>query len=179
MEEAFPIARGAHAPLFLSVFFKLQLDSEGSYLTVGSSSFGVYESSDMSRGALFRYEYERDKGDNFPEAHLHVRGDWGIGNVEGGTTPRNGEWRSVLDTSRQAFYEQQLRALIRRSRSSLEACSIRSKTNQPRLRPSEIERPGVRTHGDYGSSERSGEIATRFARKSFRSMRGEVGSLDE
>ena len=46
--------------MFLSVFFKLQLDSENSYLTVGSSSFGVYESSDMSTGALFRYEYERD-----------------------------------------------------------------------------------------------------------------------
>ena len=142
VEEAFPLARSTHAPLFLSVFFKLELDSENSYLTVGSSSFGVYESSDMSTGALFRYEYERDKADNFPEAHLHVRGDWGIGNVpasklhlplgdrrfrpcledlvqflivEGGTTPRNGEWKSVLDTSRQAFYEQQLRALIRRN----------------------------------------------------------------
>ncbi len=142
VDEAFPLLRGEAPPLFLSVFFKLQLDSEGRDLTVRSSSFGVYESSDMSAGALFRYEYERDKADGFPEAHLHVRGDWTIGNVpapklhlplgdrrfrpcledlvqflivEGGAAPRSGEWHSVLETSRQAFYEQQLRALIRRN----------------------------------------------------------------
>jgi hypothetical protein len=142
VDEAFHIQRGQGQQLFLSVFFKLQLDHERKYLTVGSSSFGVYESSDMTNSALFRYEYERDKADGFPEAHLHVRGNWNIGGapseklhlplgdrrfrpsledliqfliVEGGAKPRSDDWLSALEANRQVFYEQQVRALVRRN----------------------------------------------------------------
>lgn len=141
VDEAFPLTRGRDRQLFLSVFFKLQLDADAQHLTVGSSSFGIYETPDMLSGALFRYEYERDKTDGFAEAHLHLHADWTIGGtqssklhlplgdrrfrpcledllqfliVEGGATPRDAQWQAVLDASRAEFHEQQIRALIRR-----------------------------------------------------------------
>jgi hypothetical protein len=94
----------------------------------------------MSGGAMFRYEYERDKADGYPESHLHVRSDWKIGGyassklhlplgdrrfrpcledlveffiVEGATQPRTTRWKEELEPSRQRFFEIQLRAAIR------------------------------------------------------------------
>ena len=143
-EEAFPLVSTNRQPLFMSVYFRLELDPEARYLTVGSSSFGVYESADMSAGsgALFRYEYERNKADGYPEAHLHARGDWSLGSVpassthlplgdrryrpcledlvqylivEGACTPRSEHWRATLDATRTKFHELQFRAAIRRN----------------------------------------------------------------
>lgn len=143
-KEAFPLNSFSRQSLFMSVYFRLELDPEGRYLTVGSSSFGVYESADVrsGSGALFRYEYERNKADGYPEAHLHARCDWELGGVparsthlplgdrryrpcledvvqylivEGACSPRNEQWRATLDVTRNEFHERQFRAAIRRS----------------------------------------------------------------
>jgi hypothetical protein len=143
-KEAFPLNSVNRQSLFISVYFRLELDPEGQYLTVGSSSFGVYESADVRAGggALFRYEYERNKADGYPEAHLHARCDWSIGGVpassthlplgdrryrpcledviqylivEGACAPRNDHWRDTLDATRNEFHEGQFRAAIRRN----------------------------------------------------------------
>jgi hypothetical protein len=140
-EEAFPLRKARNGQQFhLGVFFKLALDDDGQYLMVMSSSFGVYESREMSEGSMFRYEYERNKMDGYPEAHLHVRGDWSIGGntssklhlplgdrrfrpcledlvefliVEGATQPRTDDWKTELRASRERFFDNQLRAAIR------------------------------------------------------------------
>ncbi|MFI0718036.1 hypothetical protein [Streptomyces sp. NPDC021224] len=53
--------------------FKLQMDQWDQYLTVRSSFVGVFPSED-GKDALFHYDYERDKRDGYPDAHLQVAG---------------------------------------------------------------------------------------------------------
>jgi hypothetical protein len=140
-EEAFPLRKAPNGQQFyIGVFFKLALDDDGRYLMVRSSSFGLYESREMTEGSMFRYEYERNKTDGYPEAHLHVRGDWNIGGnassklhlplgdrrfrpcledlvefliVEGAAQPRTEDWKKELEVGRERFFESQLRAAIR------------------------------------------------------------------
>ncbi|WP_306205972.1 hypothetical protein [Actinoplanes sp. RD1] len=59
-------------PVFLDVFFMLSLDTEGEFLTVRSSSFGVRGAPDEAQ-AWFHYDYERDKA-GYAEAHLQIVG---------------------------------------------------------------------------------------------------------
>ncbi|WNI19239.1 hypothetical protein [Actinacidiphila sp. ITFR-21] len=69
-----PLRTGTKAPrLWLDVSFRLQMDAEEQYLTVRSSFFGVFPTED-GKDALFHYDYERDKRDNYPDAHLQVAG---------------------------------------------------------------------------------------------------------
>lgn len=69
-----PLRTDNRAPnLWLDVSFRLQMDREDRYMTVRSSFFGVFPS-EQGRDALFHYDYERDKRDNYPDAHLQVAG---------------------------------------------------------------------------------------------------------
>ena len=69
-----PLRIDAKAPRqWLDVSFRLQMDVEEQYLTVRSSFFGVFPTEDGKDG-LFHYDYERDKADNYPDAHLQIAG---------------------------------------------------------------------------------------------------------
>lgn len=62
----------------LRFFYRYDLDPEGGYLRVQGSSIGV--SLTPSGRSLVRVEYDRDKGPDRPDAHLHVDADsalWG------------------------------------------------------------------------------------------------------
>jgi hypothetical protein len=69
-----PLRIGAKAPkLWLDVSFRVQMDQWDQYLTVRSSFVGVFPT-ETGKDALFHYDYERDKRDNYPDAHLQVAG---------------------------------------------------------------------------------------------------------
>ncbi|MER5210515.1 hypothetical protein ABT063_08040 [Streptomyces sp. NPDC002838] len=55
----------------MDVKFQLRLDAEREHLMVQQSFFGVFGSKDAKHG-LFHYDYERDKADGYPDAHLQV-----------------------------------------------------------------------------------------------------------
>ncbi|MFD4968920.1 hypothetical protein [Streptomyces sp. NPDC058424] len=57
--------------LWMDLKFQLRLDAEREHLMVQQSFFGVFGSKDAKRG-LFHYDYERDKADGYPDAHLQV-----------------------------------------------------------------------------------------------------------
>jgi len=59
---------------WLDIFFKLCLDEPSSYLTVLTSFFGIYAADD-EQSCLCHFDYERNKADDYPEAHLQIHGD--------------------------------------------------------------------------------------------------------
>ncbi|MGW2501858.1 hypothetical protein ACWCXL_12200 [Streptomyces sp. NPDC001588] len=70
--QRFPLKpRREKAELWMDVSFQLRLDAEREHLMVHKSFFGVFGSQDAKHG-LCHYDYERDKPDNYPDAHLQV-----------------------------------------------------------------------------------------------------------
>jgi hypothetical protein len=70
--EGIPITLGhkpAHCYLGLSI--RLQPDPEGEYLAVTSSFMGISATADLEQ-TLLHYDYERGKGNGYPEAHLQL-----------------------------------------------------------------------------------------------------------
>lgn len=63
--------RAPRAELWMDVSFQLRLDAEREHLMVHKSFVGVFGSQDAKHG-LFHYDYERDKADGYPDAHLQV-----------------------------------------------------------------------------------------------------------
>ena len=63
--------RAPKVELWMDVSFQLRLDAEREHLMVHKSFFGVFGSQDAKHG-LFHYDYERDKADGYPDAHLQV-----------------------------------------------------------------------------------------------------------
>lgn len=63
--------------LWMDVSFQLRLDAEREHLMVHKSFFGVFGGQQDKRG-LFHYDYERDKADGYPDAHLQVYADSGL-----------------------------------------------------------------------------------------------------
>ncbi|MFE0470535.1 hypothetical protein ACFW2V_02815 [Streptomyces sp. NPDC058947] len=57
--------------LWMDVSFQLRLDAEREHLMVHKSFFGVFGAQEDKHG-LFHYDYERDKADGYPDAHLQV-----------------------------------------------------------------------------------------------------------
>lgn len=66
--------RAAGVELWMDVSFQLRLDAEREHLMVQQSFFGVFGAQDAKHG-LFHYDYERDKADGYPDAHLQVYGE--------------------------------------------------------------------------------------------------------
>ncbi|WP_245242153.1 hypothetical protein [Streptomyces sp. NEAU-H3] len=131
--------------LWMEVSFQLRFDDEREYLAVQQSFVGVFKGRESKEG-LFHYDYERRKGDGYPDAHLQVYGSsaaweealpgrpltklhFPMGGtrfrpcvedvvefliVEGVVNPRRG-WKEVLNTSRNRFQENQLKAAMRRN----------------------------------------------------------------
>lgn len=69
--------RAPKAELWMDVSFQLRLDAEREHLMVHKSFFGVFGSQDDKHG-LFHYDYERDKADGYPDAHLQVEASSGL-----------------------------------------------------------------------------------------------------
>lgn len=63
--------RAPRTELWMDVSFQLRLDAEREHLMVHKSFVGVFGSEDAKHG-LFHYDYERDKADGYPDAHLQV-----------------------------------------------------------------------------------------------------------
>lgn len=70
--QRFPLKpRAPKAELWMEISFQLRLDAEREHLMVQQSFVGVFGSKDAKHG-LFHYDYERDKIDGYPDAHLQV-----------------------------------------------------------------------------------------------------------
>lgn len=63
--------RAPKVELWMDVSFQLRLDAEREHLMVHKSFIGLFGSKDAKHG-LFHYDYERDKADGYPDAHLQV-----------------------------------------------------------------------------------------------------------
>ncbi|MFD3310265.1 hypothetical protein [Streptomyces sp. NPDC058694] len=63
--------RASKAELWMDVSFQLRLDAEREHLMVHKSFFGVFGCKEAKKG-LFHYDYERDKADGYPDAHLQI-----------------------------------------------------------------------------------------------------------
>ncbi|MFJ6566587.1 hypothetical protein ACIQNU_04155 [Streptomyces sp. NPDC091292] len=61
------------ADLWMDVSFQLRLDAEQEHLMVQQSFFGVFEGAEGS-SCLCHYDYERDKKDGYPDAHVQIHG---------------------------------------------------------------------------------------------------------
>jgi hypothetical protein len=70
--------------IFLALSYRLRADDEGDYLAVGSSFMGLF-ADELMEQTLLHFDYERDKGDGYPEAHLQVAAE-------------SPAWRKVLET---------------------------------------------------------------------------------
>jgi hypothetical protein len=80
----FPVQLGNRNPqCWMKVSYRLCLDDAKKYLTVITSYFGIYAVDDED-SCLCHIDYERHKGDGYPEAHLQVYG----------RSPALQEWRS-------------------------------------------------------------------------------------
>jgi hypothetical protein len=65
---------------YLTVSYKLTADDEGEHLMVVSSVTGYGLSADLA-STLLHYDYERNKPDDYPEAHLQIEAqspDWDL-----------------------------------------------------------------------------------------------------
>lgn len=73
--EGIPITLGPRAPTgYIAMAFRLAADRDRRYLMVMSSFMGLFVDRELER-PLLHYDYERDKGDGYPEAHLQVCAD--------------------------------------------------------------------------------------------------------
>ncbi len=71
-DQGFKLARErGRCQLHMSVFYALDAEPESSYLRVNTSLVKVATDIEMSR-ELLHFDYERDKGDGYPEAHMQV-----------------------------------------------------------------------------------------------------------
>jgi hypothetical protein len=67
-----PLAFGGKAPrLYLGLLFRMAADDSGRYPMIRSSVMYLSPDPDGTR-TLLHYDYERDKADDYPEAHLQV-----------------------------------------------------------------------------------------------------------
>ncbi|MEV0550310.1 hypothetical protein AB0H98_26155 [Nocardia salmonicida] len=69
-----PISRPVNSPTFLNIFILLKPDSANKFLMVDTSLVLLARDKALSQ-ELFHYDYERDKGDGYPEAHLQICAD--------------------------------------------------------------------------------------------------------
>lgn len=63
--------RAPKVELWMDVSFQLRLDAEREHLMVQKSFVGVFGAQAAKHG-LFHYDYERDKADGYPDAHVQV-----------------------------------------------------------------------------------------------------------
>lgn len=76
-ESSIPLALGRRAPrVHMSLAYRLILDTSGRFLTVKSSYLGLFRDANRAE-PLLHYDFERDKPDGYPEAHIQVHASSG------------------------------------------------------------------------------------------------------
>lgn len=71
--EALPLRLNAPAKFYLGLSMRLRPDAENDHLMVHSSAMTLRTGPGTANaGMLLHYDYERDKPDDYPEAHLQV-----------------------------------------------------------------------------------------------------------
>jgi hypothetical protein len=83
--KGIPIAMGKAARCYLGLSYQLRPDDFGAFLMVHSSMVGLFRDQQLDH-CLFHYDYERNKPDWYPEAHLQVNAD-------------SEEWLGLLSTT--------------------------------------------------------------------------------
>lgn len=72
-----PLTLGRKNPrAFLLAAYVLEMDQEGSYLTVNKSQVGLYATAEL-RSMIFHYDYNRVTSNKYPSAHFQVAGQSG------------------------------------------------------------------------------------------------------
>lgn len=66
--------RAPKVELWMDISFQLRLDAEREHLMVHKSFFGVFGCMEAKKG-LFHYDYERDKADGYPDAHMQIEAE--------------------------------------------------------------------------------------------------------
>ena len=74
VEEAMPVCIRRNPNLYLDASYRLRLDETTGYLMVISSYVGLYLDLAMKK-ELCHFDFERDKTDGYPEAHLQIHAD--------------------------------------------------------------------------------------------------------
>jgi len=69
--EALELTTGKRSGIFCGLSLQLGLDEEGEYLMVQSSFMGLFRDGEMTE-TLCHFDYERDKQDGYPEAHMQI-----------------------------------------------------------------------------------------------------------
>src|SRR5262249_13109868 len=73
--QPFPLAVDSRSPAcFMGLSYTMTLDTEGQYLTTATSVCALYADAE-GNDELFHYDYERNKRDGYPEAHLQVHAE--------------------------------------------------------------------------------------------------------
>lgn len=78
LQECIPITVGSAPKIWLGFSMRLERDHEDKYLMVRQSVMLLSSSPDPS-DVLLHYDYERDKADDYPDAHLQIcasSGSW-------------------------------------------------------------------------------------------------------
>ena len=74
-QAGIPLTLGASSPRgYLLLYYRLRADDERIYLAVQSSVMGLCADAELET-PLMHYDYERDKGDGYPEAHLQIEAE--------------------------------------------------------------------------------------------------------
>jgi hypothetical protein len=71
LRKCIPITTGAEPRVWLGFSMRLEPDSEDKYLMVRQSVMLLSASPDPA-DTLLHYDYERDKRDDYPDAHLQI-----------------------------------------------------------------------------------------------------------
>jgi hypothetical protein len=73
--QPFPLAVDNRSPAcFMGLSYTMTLDPEGQHLTAATSVCALYADA-AGNDELFHYDYERNKRDGYPEAHLQVHAE--------------------------------------------------------------------------------------------------------
>lgn len=71
--ELIPLILGRGRPnLYLGLLFRMEADEAGRYPMIRSSVMFLSPDADIGGRVLLHYDYERDKEDDYPDAHLQV-----------------------------------------------------------------------------------------------------------
>ncbi|MFC0865012.1 hypothetical protein ACFHYQ_22215 [Sphaerimonospora cavernae] len=102
--EPFPLCVGVGSPVraWMELSFRFCYDPEGEYLTVLSSFIAIYGDPD-GKFCLCHFDYERDKADGYPEAHIQVYGDSPVLRMRGGDLLERGLQRLHFPAGHRRF----------------------------------------------------------------------------
>lgn len=72
--KPFPVALKGKPSVWMDISYKICFDPEREYPTVQSAFVGIF-AADGQEKCLCHFDYERNKRDDYPDAHIQVHGD--------------------------------------------------------------------------------------------------------